>query len=199
MTIAGATRLPTSKANPDSMSENRFPQTSKALEAAAPSGGQTEILIRPVEGELEARFCAGFIVASEPWVTLGLGFDRALARLTDPTREVNAALIQNAVAGVLILHLAGALNGYIQLLAVHPDWRGRGVGTHLIRWAEERIFQQSPNVFLCVSDFNHRARAWYERLGYRQVGALPDFVANGRAEILMRKTRGPWFTFKPAV
>lgn len=181
------------------MSENRFPKTSTAQEAAAPSGCHTDILIRPVRGESEARFCAEFVVASEPWVTLGLGFDRALARLTDPTREVNAALIQNAVAGVLILHLSGPLNGYIQLLAVHPDWRGRGVGTRLIRWAEERIFQQSPNVFLCVADFNHRAREWYERLGYRPIGGLPDFVVNGRSEILMRKTRGPWFTFKPTV
>jgi len=60
-------------------------------------------------------------------------------------------------------------------------------------FAEERILRQSPNVFLCVSSFNHRAQTFYERLGYQRVGELPDFLVQGQAEILMRKTRGPHY------
>lgn len=50
-------------------------------------------------------------------------------------------------------------------------------------------------MFLCVSDFNPRARALYERLGYELVGELPDFLVRGQAELLYRKTRGPWAEF----
>jgi ribosomal protein S18 acetylase RimI-like enzyme len=113
--------------------------------------------------------------------------------LTDATREAHVATVDNQIVGVLILHLAGPLNGYLQTVAVHPDWRGRGFGARLMGFAEERILRQSPNVFLCVSAFNHRAQIFYERLGYQRVGELPDFLVRGRAEILMRKTRGPLF------
>lgn len=159
---------------------------------------QPTVVIRPIAERQEADFCARFMVASEPWVTLGLTFEQALARLTNPAREVLIANDEANIVGVMILDLSGVLNGYIQILAVHPDWRGRGVGAQLIAWAEERIFRQSPNVFLCVSSFNEGAQRFYTRLGYERVGALPDFLTAGHAEIILRKTRGPWLSFKPA-
>ncbi len=42
-------------------------------------------------------------------------------------------------------------------------------------------------MFLCVSSFNGRARALYERHGYRTVGELADYVVDGLSEILMVK------------
>jgi len=155
-----------------------------------------EITLRPLANEAEARVCAGFIAASEPWLTLGLDFEQALSRLTDPAREVFVATADGRVVGALILHLAGPLNGYIQILAVHPDWRRRGIGARMIQFAEERIFRQSPNVFLCVSSFNWHAQRFYERLGYSRAGELTDFLKEGLSEILMRKTRGPLYGFK---
>lgn len=154
------------------------------------------VLIRRLSGEAEARFCADFMVASEPWVTLGLSFEAALSRLLNPAREVWVAILEEQIVGVMILDLAGVLNGYIQILAVPPQSRGRGVGAQMITWAEERIFRQSPNAFLCVSSFNSRAQKFYERLGFQRVGEFPDFLTVGHAEILLRKTRGPWLTFK---
>lgn len=153
--------------------------------------------IRLLREPTEARFCAEFMVASEPWVTLGLTFEQAFQRLTDPTREVHVATVNDQIVGVLSLHLSGPLNGYIQVIAVHPGWRRRGLGTRMIEFAEQRIFRQSPNVFLCVSSFNQHAQKLYERLGYQRVGELPDFAARGYSEILMRKTRGPLLEFKP--
>lgn len=155
------------------------------------------LIIRPLHGETESRFCAEFLVDSEPWVTLELTFEQALKRLNNPAREILVATRAEAVVGVMILDRNGVLNGYIQLLAVHPDWRGQGFGAQLIAAAEARIFQQSPNVFLCVSSFNERAQKFYRRLGYQQVGELPDFVKAGHAELLLRKTRGSWLAFKP--
>ena len=153
--------------------------------------------IRGLRDEAEARFCAAFVVASDPWLTLGLTFEQALQRLSDSTREIHVAVVKNQIAGVVILFLHGTFKGYIQLLAVHPDWRCRGIGTRMIEWTEERIFSESPNVFLCVSSFNTRAQRFYKRLGYLRVGELPDFVVTGFSEFLMRKTRGSLREFKP--
>ena len=152
-------------------------------------------VIRPLNGAAEARGCAGFMAASEPWRTLGVMAEHLFQRLTDPTREVHVVTLENQIVGVLVLHLAGPLNGYIQTIATHPDWRNRGLGTQLMQFAEERIFRQSPNVFLCVSSFNPRAQKFYERLGYRRVGELPDFLVKGHSEILLRKTHGPLLGF----
>ena len=156
-----------------------------------------DLVIRPLRREVEARYCAGFMAASEPWLTPGFTAEPAFRDLTDPTREVHVAATGGQIAGVLILHRASPLTGYIQTVAVHPDWRGRGLGTHLMRFAGERISRQSPNVFLCVSSFNHRAQTFYERPGCQRVGELPDFLVQGQAEIMLRKTRGPLLTFTP--
>ncbi len=155
------------------------------------------VSIRPLTGEAEARFCAEFLAASDPWLTLGMTAEQARARLTNPAREVYVATVAEALIGVMVFDLTGVLNGYLQILAVHPDWRGRGVGAQMLVWAEERIFRQSPNVFLCVSSFNERAQEFYQRRGYQRVGVLPDFLTAGLAEILLRKTRGAWLPFTP--
>jgi [ribosomal protein S18]-alanine N-acetyltransferase len=156
-----------------------------------------DLSMRPLQNAGEARFCADFIAASEPWCTLGLTCERIFKSLTDLSFEVHVATVENQIAGVLVMHLAGVLNGYIQNIATHPGWRGRGLGRQMMNFAEARIFRQSPNVFLCVSSFNHRAQNFYERLGYQRVGEFPDFLVTGHAEILMRKTRGPRLAFTP--
>jgi ribosomal protein S18 acetylase RimI-like enzyme len=60
-----------------------------------------------------------------------------------------------------------------------------------VEFAERRILQVSPNVFMCVSSFNHGARRLYQRLGYQVIGELPDYLVRGHSEILLRKTTGP--------
>lgn len=156
------------------------------------------VCIRKLAGAEEARFCARFIIASEPWITLGLTYDGAMKRLKDPTREIYVATDGGRILGVLILFLDGVFNGYIQTIAVHPDHRSRGLGKQLIEFAERRIFRVSPNVFLCVSSFNGNAQKLYARLGYERVGELRDFVVQGHSEFLMRKTRGSWREFDAA-
>jgi ribosomal protein S18 acetylase RimI-like enzyme len=87
--------------------------------------------------------------------------------------------------------MTGAFVGYIQTVCIDPSCRGRGLGTRLLQFAEERILRVSPNIFMCVSSFNDAARRLYLRLGYHVVGELPDFIVQGHSEILLRKTVGP--------
>ncbi len=46
---------------------------------------------------------------------------------------------------------------------------------------------QSRDIFLLVSDFNHDAQRFYNRLGYQQVGKLDDYVMQGVSELVFRK------------
>ena len=146
-----------------------------------------------MESDDEVRACARIMAENEPWVTLRRDYEAALAILRDPLREVYVALHGNAsdVLGFVVLVMRGALVGYIQSIAVHASWRGRGLGTRLIAFAESRIFLETPNVFICASSFNERARALYSRLGYETVGELRDYVVRGHSELLMRKSLGP--------
>jgi ribosomal protein S18 acetylase RimI-like enzyme len=132
----------------------------------------------------------------EPWLTLRRDYAHALNLLSDPSREVYAAVGEGGLAGFIIVVMGGAFKGYIQTIAVSPAWQGRGIGSKLVAFAEERIFSESPNVFICVSDFNDKARRLYERLGYKMVGELKDFVVAGHSEMLLRKSIGPLAGFQ---
>ena len=140
---------------------------------------------------------AALMAASDPWLTLGRSAETCLAVLSDTGKERYAAFDGDAFAGFLILNLRGAFVGYLQTVFVAPQARGRGTGSALIAFAEERIFSQHPNVFLCVSAFNTGARRLYERLGYATVGVLSDFLTTGQSELLLRKTRGPIGSYRP--
>ena len=143
----------------------------------------------------DAEWCARLMASSEPWITLGRGYDESLRIILDPSRESYLAVEGDARVGFVILCTVGPFTGYIQTLCVSPDRRGNGLGTRLLAMAEERLFALSPNVFLCVSSFNGAARRLYERQGYVLVGELADYLVRGHSELLFRKSRGPWSEF----
>ena len=154
-----------------------------------------DLVIRPLHDEGEARACAALIAATEPWKSINFPAEQVFVRLTNPKREVFVAGFGEQIVGALILHLDGLLNGYIQTIVIFSQFQNRGLGGRLMVFAEDKIFRQSPNVFLCVAHFNHRAQKFYDRLGYCKVGELENYLQSGMTEILMRKTRGPLLEF----
>jgi ribosomal protein S18 acetylase RimI-like enzyme len=158
-----------------------------------------DLSITRLESEAEAHACARLMASSEPWVTLGRSFETSLDIVQDSTREVYVARDKDGVAGFLILCLTGAFVGYIQTVCVDPRCRRQGLGSRMVAFAEQRILRASPNVFMCVSSFNHDARRLYERLGYQVVGELTDYLVRGHSEILLRKTTGPMAGFTSGV
>lgn len=157
------------------------------------------ITISPLCNTTEAEVCAQMMSNSEPWLTLRRDYVTSLKILTDPTREVYVATVAGESVGFILLNMRGAFVGYIQTLCVASQWRGQGIGSRLIAFAEERIFKETPNVFICVSSFNPDARRLYERLGYELVGVLKDYLISGYDEILLRKTIAPLLEFKKIV
>ncbi len=77
---------------------------------------------------------------------------------------------------------------YLSLIGVHADCRGMGVGKFLMDQLE-RMTRDSgaKRVTLMVSDFNDGAQRFYKRLGYYELGRLPDAAKEGITELLMVK------------
>lgn len=153
--------------------------------------------IRPIASPAEEERCAEMMSMSDPWLTLGRKYEACLGTLRDKTCEVYVAVEDDEVRGVVMVMMHGALVGYIRVVCVDPNTRSKGLGSQLVVFAEERIYRESPNVWLFVTSFNTRARALYERLGYETIGEVRDYLVRGYSEILMRKSRGPMAEFRP--
>jgi ribosomal protein S18 acetylase RimI-like enzyme len=75
-----------------------------------------------------------------------------------------------ALGGVDYVPRPGA--GMLWQLAVRGEWQSCGIGTILIRAAEQRILDRGLlRAELSVEESNPRARALYERLGYFAYGS----------------------------
>jgi ribosomal protein S18 acetylase RimI-like enzyme len=157
-------------------------------------------------GERDVDACARIVAEDPLWRRYGLSLPRArrLVRGALAARRRGGAAAREAgeiavaragrrVLGFVWFHRTGtfAHSGYVRWIAIAPDARGAGVGRRLMAHAERRILAAGPNVFLLVSEFNAAARAFYRRLGYTEVGRIPDYVVPGVAERLLRKTTGP--------
>ncbi len=149
------------------------------------------LVIGLLEGEAQEHACAQLMATNDPWHTLGLDFNAALRSMRAAGRERYVVHQDAQFAGFLVLNFQGPFPGYIQLVGVAPQFRGLGLGTKIIAFAEQRIWREHQNVFLCVSSFNLRARRFYAALGYHEVGELTDFLVKGHSEFLLRKTTGP--------
>ncbi len=62
--------------------------------------------------------------------------------------------------------------GQIQGVWVHPDWRGRGLGTAGTAAVAAAVVNSGRIASLYVNSFNTVARAAYARVGFRQVGTF---------------------------
>ncbi|MEU2389560.1 GNAT family N-acetyltransferase [Streptomyces sp. NPDC007369] len=98
---------------------------------------------------------------------------RAAAGEADYLAVCTPADLPVAIGGIDYRVSEGA--GYLWQLTVLPALRSRGLGTLLIRAAEQRIRSRGLHrAELAVEEDNPRARALYERLGYAAYGRKPD-------------------------
>ncbi len=149
------------------------------------------MLIRPMISDDVPHLAR--LMASDPlWQRYGVTEAAAAHRLRAGMEQgatIAVAEVDGTPAG-FIWHVArGAFDrsGYIKLIGVNPETRGKGVGRALMDHAEAECLPGSSDLFLLVSDFNEAAQAFYRRLGYEQVGAIAGYVAPGITELIFRK------------
>ena len=60
----------------------------------------------------------------------------------------------------------GLVGHKIEMLFIHPDWRGKGLGRQLIRYAVESLLAEEVD----VNEQNVQAVGFYEHMGYEVCG-----------------------------
>lgn len=151
-----------------------------------PEHTPASLTITPAQ-ELEFEWCAQLMAGTDPWITLHREIEECRATLRRPGRELFVACEAGRPLGFILIHPYGcAGSAYIVSIAVAESARGKGIGAQLLAFAERQAAGRRF-IFLCVSSFNHRAQELYYRLGYKQVGELPDYVVEGHSELLLMK------------
>jgi ribosomal protein S18 acetylase RimI-like enzyme len=90
------------------------------------------------------------------------------------------------VGFVLLAPYGLAGSPYIASVAIAAEARGQGVGSQLLRFAEQH-YRGRGHLFLLVSSFNRSAQELYRRHGYEQVGELRDYCVAGHSELILHK------------
>ena len=133
------------------------------------------------------EWCAGVMASNEPWITLSRDLEACRAALVRPGAELFVVREKELPAGFILVAPYGlAGSPYIASIAVAAEARGQGVGSQLLRFAEEH-FAGRGHMFLLVSSFNRRAHELYRRYGYELVGELNDYIVPGQAELILHK------------
>ena len=116
----------------------------------------------------------------------------------DPWSEKSVASeLTNPLALWLVAEEAGKVAGYIgsqtvvgesdmMNVAVHPDFRRRGIAESLVvSLVEELKKLESHCLTLEVRASNDPAKALYEKLGFHQVGCRKNYYRNPREDALI--------------
>ncbi len=136
----------------------------------------------------DRTWAATLMAATDPWVSLGRSLEECLRACCRADDQLFIARLGDDRAGFVIVRPSGVAGApYIPCLAVEAPFRSRGVGAFMIAAVAAMFRARSRYLFLCVSSFNHRARSFYEREGFVEMGTFPDFIIDGASEILMGK------------
>ncbi|MGA7329050.1 MAG: GNAT family N-acetyltransferase [Rhodomicrobium sp.] len=125
-----------------------------------------------------------------PWSVIGWPAERLVRSLQGELPSVCRfeVKVDEALAGVVTIQAPFLHGPYLQLLAILPEFQGRKLGQHILVWMEAQArLQESRQLWLCVSTFNTRGRAFYERFGFEEVAALEKLASDVSDELLMRK------------
>lgn len=128
----------------------------------------------------------------DPWCTLQTPPEQVCAYLLGEDAHCHRRIVRcdGELAGVVAVRSPWLYGPYLNLLAVLPAFQASGIGSALITWTEREAGAAASNLWVCASDFNARAIAFYERHGFARIGLLPDLIAPGFAEVLLRKRLG---------
>ena len=137
----------------------------------------------------DAELLSATFAASQPWLSLGIsatGLKNYLLR-EDSHLYRYTVRVNDELAGVICLRYPWLRGPYIELVGLTESYRGHGIGTQLLHWAETEARHQSNNLWLVTSSFNQRALQFYARHGFEHIGRIEGLVHSDYDELLLRK------------
>jgi ribosomal protein S18 acetylase RimI-like enzyme len=105
---------------------------------------------------------------TRPWNNPNRDIERKRAHRPEWLRiaEVQRSAQRWELIGSIMIGYEGH-RGWVNYLAVHPRWQGRGLGRALMEQAEILLLAEGcPKLSLLIRTDNAAVRAFYERLGY---------------------------------
>jgi len=150
-------------------------------------------LIRPAS-EKDIQRCAEIMAGTHIWKNYGRTLNDAVAFITNEYTAGNHIWVYDEDGSVLgfIGCVEQGMMGefpYIRMVMVDCHHQGKGIGTQLVNYLENSMFQKKHLIFMMVTDFNSDALRLYKRLGYSQVGEIPDYKKSGVNEYLLMKRK----------
>ncbi|OGE53095.1 hypothetical protein PENARI_c008G04792 [Penicillium arizonense] len=93
---------------------------------------------------------------------------------------------KNEMVGVVVSklepHRDGPMRGYIAMLAVREEYRGRGIATKLVRMAIDAMIERDADEIVLETEItNTAAMKLYERLGFLRSKQLHRYYLNGNS------------------
>jgi len=131
---------------------------------------------------------------SRDLVEAGLDWAWTPARISGSIRDEDTVVLVarsgGDIAGFAIMYF-GPDEARLNLLAVEPGQRRRGIGRGLVRWLEKSAVTAGISVaYLEMRSSSSVARHFYHALGYLPVETLPDYYQ--RQETALRMARDLW-------
>lgn len=155
-----------------------------------------QIKINPIQNS-EIETCARMMVATDPWKAIGRTLQEATLNFSTPEHSCYTLNVNGQVEGFLVLILNGFLGGgFIKSIMVSDKFQGQGLGAKLLDFAEQEIFGQYANAYICVSSFNEGAKKLYLKRGFKIIANLEKLIVAEHDELLLRKTLGPTSSYQ---
>lgn len=157
--------------------------------APIPHALPPDAVLRPLRQPGRAETIAAMLAAQEPWRSLGYRTDALARYLTraDPGLHRFVVFRGESLAGVVCIRWPWLRGPYIELIGFDPQARGRGLGGAVVDWMEAEVRGSAVNLWAFVSEANTSARRFYAARGFVEVAPVPELVAPGHTEILLRK------------
>lgn len=84
--------------------------------------------------------------------------------------------------GIVLYRVLSGTQWDISVLGCHPQWRGKGIMTQLLKNMQHEM--GTGSLWLEVHEENHPAICLYEKLGFQNIGMRPSYYRDGCAAVL---------------
>lgn len=108
----------------------------------------------------------------------------------DAGHVIAAETSSGEIVGVMVYEMKGMFGEfpYLALLGVKDGYRKQAIGSRLIDVFQKICERMNfDKCFICVSHFNPRAKALYQRKGFKPVVLIPDLIREGIDEWVLMK------------